>query len=74
MEAASHSISKLFRSEERAKQPSGLPDELCRQFSLAEIKTATNNFDHDLVIGEGGFGKEYKEFEFRIKTGFRQVQ
>ncbi len=60
MEAVSHSISKLFRSEERAKQSSGLPDELCRRFSLGEIKIASNNFDHDLLIGQGGFGKVYK--------------
>ncbi|KAJ9554637.1 hypothetical protein OSB04_018682 [Centaurea solstitialis] len=31
-----------------------------RQFSLAEIKLATHDFDDALVIGEGGFGKVYK--------------
>ncbi|KAL0435992.1 UNVERIFIED_CONTAM: Receptor-like protein kinase ANXUR1 [Sesamum radiatum] len=32
----------------------------CRYFSLAEIKTATKNFDESNVIGVGGFGKVYK--------------
>ena len=47
MESVSQSISKLLR---RPKQSSALPEELCRQFSLAESKIASNNFDNDLVI------------------------
>ncbi|GFY82556.1 malectin/receptor-like protein kinase family protein [Actinidia rufa] len=35
-------------------------EELCRCFSLSEIKTATNNFDDASVVGIGGFGKVYK--------------
>lgn len=38
-----------------------LPSEqLCRRFSLAEIQSATQNFEDSLVIGQGGFGKVYK--------------
>nr|GEW94111.1 probable receptor-like protein kinase At5g61350 isoform X1 [Tanacetum cinerariifolium] len=31
-----------------------------RRFTIAEIQSATNNFDDELVIGQGGFGKVYK--------------
>ncbi|KAG5527687.1 hypothetical protein RHGRI_028578 [Rhododendron griersonianum] len=33
---------------------------LCRRFSFAELLSATNNFNDELVIGSGGFGKVYK--------------
>ncbi|KAG5527696.1 hypothetical protein RHGRI_028587 [Rhododendron griersonianum] len=33
---------------------------LCRHFSFAELLSATNNFNDELVIGSGGFGKVYK--------------
>ncbi|XP_062188306.1 probable receptor-like protein kinase At1g30570 [Phragmites australis] len=50
-----------------------------RQFSIAEIRTATMNFDESLVIGMGGFGKVYKgEMEdgtlVAIKRGHTQSQ
>lgn len=31
-----------------------------KQFTLAEVRAATNNFDESLVIGVGGFGKVFK--------------
>ncbi|KAJ0766320.1 putative protein kinase RLK-Pelle-SD-2b family [Helianthus annuus] len=34
--------------------------QLCRQFSLDEILSATQKFDGALVVGKGGFGKVYK--------------
>ncbi|KAM5581163.1 hypothetical protein ABKV19_010402 [Rosa sericea] len=40
--------------------PSSSPSYLCRYFSLAEIKAATKNFNHNFVIGVGGFGNVYK--------------
>ncbi|KAL4582339.1 hypothetical protein LXL04_006886 [Taraxacum kok-saghyz] len=43
-----------------------LPDQRCQHFTVAEIVSATNNFDKSLVIGRGGFGKVYKG---RIKIG-----
>ncbi|GKU97382.1 hypothetical protein SLEP1_g10531 [Rubroshorea leprosula] len=48
--------------EERGRKPSALPKGLCRQFSLAELKAATNNFDDDLKIGEGRLCPLYKGF------------
>ncbi|XWS30887.1 hypothetical protein CRYUN_Cryun23aG0029700 [Craigia yunnanensis] len=44
------------------QKPAALPEEICRQFSLAEIKAATNNFQQELIIGKGGFEPVYKGF------------
>jgi serine/threonine protein kinase len=41
---------------------SSLPEELCRHFSIDEIKTATHNFHEGLIVGVGGFGSVYKGF------------
>ncbi|GAA0184187.1 hypothetical protein LIER_31475 [Lithospermum erythrorhizon] len=37
-------------------------EQQCQKFSLAQIKSATQNFEEGLVVGEGGFGKVYKGF------------
>ncbi|KAI9112912.1 hypothetical protein K1719_016026 [Acacia pycnantha] len=39
-----------------------VPTELCRHFSITEIRAATNNFDELLIIGVGGFGNVYKGY------------
>ncbi|XAR51639.1 Non-specific serine/threonine protein kinase [Bertholletia excelsa] len=39
-----------------------LPSTVCRRFSLAEIRSLTNNIDDALIIGHGGFGNVYKGF------------
>ncbi|CAN0879530.1 Receptor-like protein kinase FERONIA [Linum grandiflorum] len=39
---------------------SSMPSNLCRHFSFAEIKAATNNFDDSRTLGVGGFGKVYR--------------
>ncbi|XP_027928632.1 receptor-like protein kinase FERONIA [Vigna unguiculata] len=35
-------------------------EELCRHFSLADIRKSTNNFDENRVIGEGAVGTVYR--------------
>ncbi|GLT63415.1 hypothetical protein SLA2020_359820 [Shorea laevis] len=42
------------------KRSSSLPSDLCRHFSIAEIKAATQDFEHTFLIGRGGFGNVYK--------------
>ncbi|XP_023524924.1 receptor-like protein kinase FERONIA [Cucurbita pepo subsp. pepo] len=49
---------------------SNLPSDLCRYFSLSEIKSATKNFDDLFIIGVGGFGNVYKGY---IDDGATQV-
>ncbi|CAK8533379.1 unnamed protein product [Lathyrus sativus] len=43
-------------------QPSNLPSDLCRSFSLQDIRAATNNFDELFIVGVGGFGHVYKGY------------
>ncbi|KAF4375952.1 hypothetical protein F8388_010107 [Cannabis sativa] len=54
----------------KTRGSSSLPSDLCRYFSLAEIKAATNNFEDIFIIGVGGFGNVYKGY---IDNGTVQV-
>ncbi|XP_057744847.1 receptor-like protein kinase FERONIA [Arachis stenosperma] len=56
------STKQLFSNQRlvSTKQPSSVIKELCHHFSLAELQSSTNNFNHSSIIGEGGFGVVYK--------------
>ncbi|KAF8010436.1 hypothetical protein BT93_J1154 [Corymbia citriodora subsp. variegata] len=49
-------------TESTKTQGSFLRSDLCRHFSLAEIRAATNNFNKVFIIGVGGFGNVYKAY------------
>ncbi|KAG8650481.1 receptor-like protein kinase FERONIA [Manihot esculenta] len=51
-------VSNFKGHREKLKQ--GQSSNNCRIFSVAEIKSATNNFADTLLIGTGGFGMVYK--------------
>nr|POF20100.1 receptor-like protein kinase feronia [Quercus suber] len=57
-------LAKRVKYSENSTKASGstLPCSLSRYFSLAEIKSATNNFDNEFIIGTGGFGDVYKGY------------
>ncbi|KAJ9683090.1 hypothetical protein PVL29_018895 [Vitis rotundifolia] len=50
------------KSKSSRTKASSLTSNLCRHFSLQDIKTATKNFDKGYIVGEGGFGKVYKGY------------
>ncbi|KAJ8775018.1 hypothetical protein K2173_020022 [Erythroxylum novogranatense] len=50
----------FYKGKSTKSEGSALPTELCQHFSLSEIRAATNNFDDELVICKGGFGKVFK--------------
>ncbi|KAI5432364.1 putative receptor-like protein kinase At5g39000 [Lathyrus oleraceus] len=64
----------------RKESSSTLPSHLCRYFTIAEIRAATNNFDDVFIIGVGGFGDVYKGYVDgatpvaikRLKSGSQQ--
>ncbi|KAF2299282.1 hypothetical protein GH714_031254 [Hevea brasiliensis] len=39
-----------------------LPNDLCRKFTMDEIRASTRNFDDQNIIGTGGFGTVYKGY------------
>lgn len=47
------------RPEKSSSEPL---EEFCRRFSLADIQTATNNFDEDFIIGRGLYLNVYKGY------------
>jgi len=54
--------SKDYESKSTTTWNSSLPTDLCRRFSLDEMRAATQNFDEVFIIGTGGFGQVYKGY------------
>ena len=50
----------LVTGSSHTRSTTSLPSDLCRRFSILEIKSATNNFEKKLIVGVGGFGPVYK--------------
>ncbi|MED6132827.1 hypothetical protein PIB30_022611 [Stylosanthes scabra] len=54
--------SSFKKGNTKKEGSSSLPSHLCRYFTIAEIRAATNNFDDVFIIGVGGFGNVYKGY------------
>ncbi|KAF8098420.1 hypothetical protein N665_0267s0005 [Sinapis alba] len=50
----------LVAGSSHTRSTTTLPSDICRRFSILEIKSATNNFEKKLIVGVGGFGPVYK--------------
>ncbi|KAI4352441.1 hypothetical protein L6164_006691 [Bauhinia variegata] len=59
---AGYSLLGKSKSRSSKTHESSLPSDLCRYFTIAEIREATNNFDEVFIIGVGGFGNVYKGY------------
>ncbi|XP_054808530.1 receptor-like protein kinase FERONIA [Prosopis cineraria] len=57
-------------------QGSSFPSDLCRCFSIEEIRAATNNFDDIFILGVGGFGNVYKGFidDGRVPVAIKRLK
>lgn len=54
-------IRRLSETNSSARNiPSLSSENFCRQFSIDEIRSTTNNFSHEFLIGSGGYGRVYK--------------
>ena len=49
-----------YKGKSARTEASSLPSEVCRNFSLDDIRIATINFSEELIIGRGGFGNVCK--------------
>jgi len=51
-----------FEFKSTITQNFSLPTDLCRRFSLDEMRAATKNFNEVFIVGTGGFGHVYKGY------------
>ncbi|KAG5379442.1 hypothetical protein IGI04_027284 [Brassica rapa subsp. trilocularis] len=50
----------LVTGSSHTRSATSLPSDLCRRFTIEKIKSATNDFEKELIVGVGGFGPVYK--------------
>lgn len=60
LNVAVYNLRRFSNSSSRRNIKSSSMDDLCRQFSIDEIRLSTNNFNPQFQIGIGGYGRVYK--------------
>ncbi|XP_060672398.1 receptor-like protein kinase FERONIA [Ziziphus jujuba] len=57
-----HETKKKIDGPTNKSKVTSLPSDICCRFSLVEIRVASSNFDHQRIIGLGGFGNVYRGY------------
>ncbi|KAJ1408509.1 Protein kinase domain [Sesbania bispinosa] len=63
-------LSFCYLKARRLKKKSAITFEFLRHFTFHEIQQATNDFDPNLLIGEGGFGKSHVTTNVKGSFGY----
>ncbi|KAH6791235.1 hypothetical protein C2S51_006241 [Perilla frutescens var. frutescens] len=60
LNVAVYNLRRISDSTSRRNIRSSSLEDLCRQFSIEEIRLSTNSFDPQFHIGSGGYGRVYR--------------